>query len=76
MNIEDLVGNTPMVKLEKIPFKESVTIYCKLEGHNPGGSVKDRAALGMINGALERGDVKPGDTLVEATSGNTGIDLR
>lgn len=75
MNIEDLVGNTPMVKLEKIPVKKNVEIYCKLEGHNPGGSVKDRAALGMINGALERGDVKPGDTLVEATSGNTGIAL-
>ncbi|NBC66404.1 MAG: cysteine synthase CysM [Bacteroidetes bacterium] len=75
MNIEDLVGNTPMVKLEKIPVKEDVTIFCKLEGHNPGGSVKDRAALGMINGALEREDVKPGDTLVEATSGNTGIAL-
>lgn len=75
MNIEDLVGNTPMVKLEKIPVKKDVTIFCKLEGHNPGGSVKDRAALGMINGALERGDVKPGDTLVEATSGNTGIAL-
>lgn len=64
-----------MVKLEKIPVKKDVTIFCKLEGHNPGGSVKDRAALGMINGALERGDVKPGDTLVEATSGNTGIAL-
>lgn len=75
MNIEDLVGNTPMVELEKIPVKKEVTIYCKLEGHNPGGSVKDRAALGMINGALERGDVKKGDTLVEATSGNTGIAL-
>jgi cysteine synthase B len=75
MNIEDLVGHTPMVQLEKIPVKKGVTIFCKLEGHNPGGSVKDRAALGMINGALERGDVKPGDTLVEATSGNTGIAL-
>lgn len=75
MNIEDLVGNTPMVELENIPVKKGVTIFCKLEGHNPGGSVKDRAALGMINGALERGDVKPGDTLVEATSGNTGIAL-
>lgn len=75
MNIEDLVGNTPMVQLEKIQVKKGVTIFCKLEGHNPGGSVKDRAALGMINGALERGDVKPGDTLVEATSGNTGIAL-
>lgn len=75
MNIEDLVGNTPMVKLEKISAKKEVTIFCKLEGHNPGGSVKDRAALGMINGALDRGDIKPGDTLVEATSGNTGIAL-
>lgn len=75
MNIEDLVGNTPMVQLEKISVKKEVKIYCKLEGHNPGGSVKDRAALGMINGALERGDVKKGDTLVEATSGNTGIAL-
>ncbi|MDZ7720124.1 MAG: cysteine synthase CysM [Balneolaceae bacterium] len=75
MNIEDLIGNTPQVKLENIPVKKDVTIFCKLEGHNPGGSVKDRAALGMINGALERGDVKPGDTLVEATSGNTGIAL-
>ncbi|WP_234567508.1 cysteine synthase CysM [Rhodohalobacter sp. 614A] len=75
MNIEDLIGNTPLVKLEKIPVKKEVEIYCKLEGQNPGGSVKDRAALGMINGALERGDVKPGDTLVEATSGNTGIAL-
>jgi len=64
-----------MVELEKIPVKKDVTIFCKLEGHNPGGSVKDRPALGMINGALERGDVKPGDTLVEATSGNTGIAL-
>lgn len=75
MNIEDLVGNTPLVRLVKIPVKKEVTIFCKLEGHNPGGSVKDRAALGMINGALERGDVKKGDTLVEATSGNTGIAL-
>lgn len=75
MNIEDLVGNTPIVKLEKIPVKKDVSIFCKLEGHNPGGSVKDRAALGMINGALERDDVNPGDTLVEATSGNTGIAL-
>lgn len=75
MNIEDLIGNTPLVELERIPVMKDVTIYCKLEGHNPGGSVKDRAALGMINGALQRGDVNPGDTLVEATSGNTGIAL-
>ena len=75
MKLEELIGNTPLVELEKIPVNEGVKIYCKLEGQNPGGSVKDRAALGMISGALERGDIKPGDTLVEATSGNTGIAL-
>lgn len=75
MKLEELIGNTPLIKLESIPVNNNVTIYCKLEGQNPGGSVKDRAALGMITGALERGDIKPGDTLVEATSGNTGIAL-
>ena len=75
MKIEELIGNTPLIELQHIPTNKNVTIYCKLEGQNPGGSVKDRAALGMINGALERGDIKPGDTLVEATSGNTGIAL-
>jgi S-sulfo-L-cysteine synthase (O-acetyl-L-serine-dependent) len=75
MKLEELIGNTPLIELEQIPVKKSVRIYCKLEGQNPGGSVKDRAALGMINGALKRGDIKPGDTLVEATSGNTGIAL-
>lgn len=75
MKLEELIGNTPLIKLERIPENPNVTIYCKLEGQNPGGSVKDRAALGMINGALERGDIKPGDKLVEATSGNTGIAL-
>ncbi|REL29197.1 cysteine synthase CysM [Rhodohalobacter sp. SW132] len=75
MNIEDLVGNTPIIKLQQIPANKNVSIFCKLEGQNPGGSVKDRPALGMISGALERGDIKPGDTLVEATSGNTGIAL-
>jgi cysteine synthase B len=75
MNIEQLIGNTPLVQLRRIPVKENVAIYCKLEGQNPGGSVKDRAAWGMINGALERGDIKTGDTLIEATSGNTGIAL-
>lgn len=75
MIIEELIGNTPLVELQSIPTNKNVKIYCKLEGHNPGGSVKDRAALGMINGALERGDINPGDTLVEATSGNTGIAL-
>ncbi|MFD2530894.1 cysteine synthase CysM [Gracilimonas halophila] len=75
MKIEQLIGNTPLIELQNIPSNKKVTIYCKLEGQNPGGSVKDRAALGMINGALEREDIKPGDTLVEATSGNTGIAL-
>lgn len=75
MKLEELIGSTPLVKLESIPENKNVTIYCKLEGQNPGGSVKDRAALGMINGALERGEIKPGDILVEATSGNTGIAL-
>lgn len=75
MKIEDLIGNTPLVKLEQIPVKKSVSIFCKLEGQNPGGSVKDRAALGMISGALDRGEIRPGDKLVEATSGNTGIAL-
>ena len=75
MTVEDIIGNTPIIKLESIPTNPKVTIYCKLEGQNPGGSVKDRAALGMINGALERGEIEPGDKLVEATSGNTGIAL-
>ena len=75
MTLSDLIGNTPLVELQHIPVKKSVTIYGKLEGDNPGGSVKDRAAYGMITGALERNAVKPGDKLVEATSGNTGIAL-
>lgn len=75
MFIEELVGNTPLVELKSIPINKKVKIYCKLEGQNPGGSVKDRAALGMISGALERGEIKTGDRLVEATSGNTGIAL-
>jgi cysteine synthase B len=75
MTIQDLIGNTPLIKLTSIPENQDVSIYCKLEGQNPGGSVKDRAALGMITGALERGDISAGDKLVEATSGNTGIAL-
>jgi cysteine synthase B len=75
MTIQELIGNTPLIELSSIVSKPEVTIYCKLEGQNPGGSVKDRAALGMISGALERGDIQPGDKLVEATSGNTGIAL-
>jgi cysteine synthase B len=73
--IEDFVGNTPLVKLKRIPEKTTNTILAKLEGNNPAGSVKDRPALSMIMHAQKRGDIKPGDTLVEATSGNTGIAL-
>lgn len=75
MTLSDLIGNTPLVELEHIPVKKSVSIFAKLEGNNPGGSVKDRAAYGMITGALDRRSIKPGDKLVEATSGNTGIAL-
>ena len=73
--ILDLVGNTPLVELKKLNPHKNVTIYGKLEGNNPGGSVKDRAAYGMIKGAIDRGEIKPGITLIEATSGNTGIAL-
>ena len=75
MKLEQLIGNTPLVELQVIPVKKHVTIYGKLEGNNPGGSVKDRAAYGMIKGALDRGEIHKGDKLVEATSGNTGIAL-
>lgn len=75
MIIEELIGNTPLVEYKGISPKPSVRILGKLEGNNPGGSVKDRAAYGMIKGALDRGNIKPGDRLVEATSGNTGIAL-
>lgn len=71
----DFVGNTPLVELKIINPNPNVTLYAKLEGHNPGGSVKDRAAYGMIKGAVERGEIKPGMKLIEATSGNTGIAL-
>src|SRR5882757_2539422 len=73
--ILDLVGNTPMVELRHVTVNPDVTIFGKLEGNNPGGSVKDRAAYGMIKGALDRGELKPGIKLIEATSGNTGIAL-
>ncbi|MCL6261186.1 cysteine synthase CysM [Aquiflexum sp. TKW24L] len=75
MKLTDLIGNTPLVEAVKIPTNPKVKIFCKMEGQNPGGSVKDRAAYNMIKCALERGDIKPGDRLVEATSGNTGIAL-
>src|SRR3989338_8914767 len=73
--LEDFVGNTPLVKLQRIPGKTSNTILVKLEGNNPAGSVKDRPALSMIRHAEARGEIKPGDALIEATSGNTGIAL-
>lgn len=74
-SITDLIGNTPLVKASHILQKEGVQLFLKLESKNPGGSVKDRAAFNMITEALKRGDIKKGDTLVEATSGNTGIAL-
>ena len=73
--IESYVGNTPLVRLQRLSNNSSNTILCKLEGNNPAGSVKDRPALSMIARAEARGDIKPGDTLIEATSGNTGIAL-
>ena len=73
--IEHFVGNTPLVQLQRIPGKTSNIILAKLEGNNPAGSVKDRPALSMIKHAQARGDIRPGDTLIEATSGNTGIAL-
>ena len=73
--VESLVGNTPLVRLQRLPGDTSNIILAKLEGNNPAGSVKDRPALSMILKAEQRGDIKPGDTLIEATSGNTGIAL-
>ncbi len=73
--IESFVGNTPLVRLQRLPGKTSNTILVKLEGNNPAGSVKDRPALSMIKHAEARGEIKPGDSLIEATSGNTGIAL-
>lgn len=74
-SIIDLVGNTPMAELQFINPNKNVKIFAKLEGNNPGGSVKDRAALNMIRSALERGDINGNSKLIEATSGNTGIAL-
>lgn len=73
--IESFVGNTPLVRLQRLPGQTSNIIAAKLEGNNPAGSVKDRPALNMIAQAEKRGEIKPGDTLIEATSGNTGIAL-
>jgi cysteine synthase B len=73
--IEDTVGDTPLVSLQRLQGRTSNQILCKLEGNNPAGSVKDRPALSMIVRAEKRGTIKPGDTLIEATSGNTGIAL-
>jgi cysteine synthase B len=73
--IESCIGGTPLVRLQRLPGTTSNTLLAKLEGNNPAGSVKDRPALSMIVEAEARGDIKPGDTLIEATSGNTGIAL-
>ncbi|MEO5702599.1 MAG: cysteine synthase CysM [Gammaproteobacteria bacterium] len=73
--IEAFVGNTPLVRLQRLPGETSNTLLLKLEGNNPAGSVKDRPAMSMFQHAEERGEIKPGDTLIEATSGNTGIAL-
>jgi len=73
--IEALIGNTPLVRLQRLGGETSNTLLVKLEGDNPAGSIKDRAALSMINRAEQRGDIKVGDTLIEVTSGNTGIAL-
>lgn len=71
----ELIGNTPQIELKKMVNKPGVRLFAKLEGDNPGGSVKDRAAYGMIQGAIDRGELKPGMKLIEPTSGNTGIAL-
>ncbi len=73
--IDAFIGNTPLVRLQRLNSNDNNTVLVKLEGNNPAGSVKDRAALSMITRAERRGDIKPGDTLIEATSGNTGIAL-
>lgn len=73
--IEDYVGHTPLVRLQRLPGETSNIVLAKLEGNNPAGSVKDRPAISMIQEAERRGDIQPGDTLIEATSGNTGIAL-
>ena len=74
-NIVDVIGNTPVVKLNRVTDENAADVYVKLEYQNPGGSVKDRIALAMIEEAEKDGKIKPGDTIVEPTSGNTGIGL-
>ena len=74
-SLEDLIGNTPLVRSRKLVENPDVALYFKLEGQNPGGSVKDRAALNMIRSMLSRGEIGPETRLIEATSGNTGIAL-
>jgi len=74
-SVIDFVGNTPLVEIKRLNTNPNVRIFAKLEGNNPGGSVKDRAALNMIRSGMERGDIKPGTKMIEATSGNTGIAL-
>jgi cysteine synthase B len=74
-SVIDFVGNTPLVEIQRLNTNPDVRIFAKLEGNNPGGSVKDRAALNMIRSGMERGDIIPGTKLIEATSGNTGIAL-
>lgn len=73
--LDSFIGNTPLVRLQRLPGESSNLLLAKLEGNNPAGSVKDRPALSMIQHAQERGEIKPGDILIEATSGNTGIAL-
>ncbi|MCK4743533.1 MAG: cysteine synthase CysM [Sulfuriflexus sp.] len=75
LTLDNFVGNTPLVRLQRLPGDTSNILLVKLEGNNPAGSVKDRPALSMIKHAQERGDIQPGDSLIEATSGNTGIAL-
>ena len=75
MNIFELIGNTPLIEIQNLNTKRNVKIFGKLEGQNPGGSVKDRAAYGMIKGAIDRGEIRSGSRIIEATSGNTGIAL-
>lgn len=73
--LADLIGNTPLVRIARLAGADAGTVFGKLEGNNPGGSVKDRPALHMVRAALARGEIRPGDRLIEATSGNTGIAL-